>query len=282
MKRIILVLLSWSLFSLINDAEAQVNPPRDAVYDKQHIAERAPVELSHIREADVIWVKRIWRVIDLRERLNQPFYYPEFPRKDWRNLITVLMDALKEGTIEAYDASSPTDEFLVPLTYQDIEKRINKADTIRERRPDPPYDFYDTVIARRFSPMDVKLFRVKEDWVFDKQRSVFEARILGICPVRDNYDSYGQWRGYDPLFWIYFPDVRKILAQAEVFNQQNNGQRLSYDDLFMKRMFSSYIYKEDNVYDRKIGDYVSGLDALLESERIKEEMFRWETDLWEY
>ncbi|NLN96279.1 MAG: gliding motility protein GldN [Bacteroidales bacterium] len=283
MKRIILLLLFQSLiFSVFTDASAQVSPPRNAVYDKQHIMDKTPVEFPYIREADVIWVKRIWRVIDLRERFNQPLYFPEVPTKENRNLITVIMDALREGTIEAYDASGLTDDFLVPQTYQEIENRLNKADTMRMQRPDPPYDFYDTVISKVFNPMDVKLFRLKEDWVFDKQRSVFEARIIGLCPVVDSYAPDGEWRGHDPLFWINFDDARKVFAQAEVFNPRNNGARLSYDDLFLKRMFTSYIYKEDNVSDSKISDYATGLDALLEAERIKEEMFRFESDIWEY
>jgi hypothetical protein len=52
--------------------------------------------------------------------------------------------------------------------------------------------------------------------------------------------------------------------------------------VFQKRYFASYIIKEDNVFDRSIGDYALGLDALLESERIKNEMFELEHDLWHY
>jgi len=111
---------------------------------------------------------------------------------------------------------------------------------------------------------------------------VIEARILGICPVRDSYDERGELRGVEPLFWIYFPEARPIFAQAEVFNRNNSAQRLSYDDVFLKRLFASIIYKEDNVYDRQISEYATGLDALLEAEKIKNEMFLWETDLWEY
>ncbi|MBE0663100.1 MAG: gliding motility protein GldN [Bacteroidales bacterium] len=285
MKRLILALAIIGIsVSFSTQAFAQIldSPPRDAVYDKIHTPERGPIPYAHIREADVMWMKRIWRVIDMRERMNQPFYYPEYPHNGWRNLITVLMDALKEGSITAYDASSPTDEFLVPLTYHEIMRRLERTDTMRYQRPNPPYEWYDTVVITRFNAMDVKRFRVKEDWVFDKQRSMMEARILGICPVRDSYDERGELRGYEPLFWIYFPEARNVLAKAEVFNRFNSAHRLSYDDVFLKRMFASYIYKEDNVYDRQISDYAIGLDALLEAERIRNQMFLWETDLWEY
>ena len=108
-----------------------------------------------------------------------------------------------------------------------------------------------------------------------------DVRIIGICPVVDDYLN-GVFRGYKPLFWVYFPEARPIFAKAEVFNRHNSAKRLTYDDVFWKRMFNSYIYKEENVYDRVITDYATGLDALLESERIKTEIFNFEHDLWEY
>jgi len=285
MKKLILALTFISIAGLfLNDAKAQIldSPPRDAIFERHHTLDRTPVPYAYVREADVMWMRRLWRVIDLREKMNQPFYFPEYPHNNWRNLTTVLMDALKEGTITAYDAASPTDEFLIPLTYHEIMRRLERADTLRMQRSAPPYEWFDTVVVSRFNPMDVKRFRIKEDWIFDKQRSVMESRILGICPVRDSYDERGELRGYEPLFWIYFPEVRPVLVKAEVFNRGNSADRLTYDDIFMKRMFSSYIYKEDNIYDRQISDYAIGLDALLEAERIRYNMFLWETDLWEY
>lgn len=257
-------------------------PPRNSVYDERNIIDNRPIPYPWVREADVVWSKRIWRVIDLRERMNQPFYFPEFPHSDWRNLITVLMDALREGSITAYDATTPTDEFLVPLTYHELMRRLERVDTLRMQRPTPPYEWFDTIIAQRFNPMDVRRFRIKEDWFFDKQRSVMEVRILGLCPVRDNFDERGEFRGHEPLFWIYFPEARNVLARAQVFNSHNSAQRLTFDDVFLKRIFASYIYKEENQFDRLISDYAIGLDALLESERIKHEIFMWESDLWEY
>lgn len=196
--------------------------------------------------------------------------------------MTVIMDALKEGSITAYDATSPTDEFIVPLTYKELMSNLERTDTVPMQRPYPPYDWYDTIMSKKFQPLDVKRFRIKEDWYFDKQRSMFEVRILGICPVRDNYDENGNFRAFEPLFWIYFPEARPVFARAEVFNRFNNAARMTYDDLFWKRMFNSYIYKEENVYDRKISEYATGIDAMLESERIKESLFDFEQQLWEY
>ena len=57
--------------------------------------------------------------------LNHPFYYPETPQKSWKNFMTVIMDAVREGTITAYDPTRD-DQFLVPLTYQEIEKKFKQ------------------------------------------------------------------------------------------------------------------------------------------------------------
>ena len=191
----------------------------------------------------------------------------------------IVMDGLKEGTITAYDISA-TDEFLVPLTYQEVESR--QVDTINQllQRPYPPYEEYDTVIFTEFDITKIKRMRLKEDWYFDKQRSQMMVRIIGICPVmmkeRDGEEVS------EPLFWIYFPEGREIFSKALIYNRFNDAMRLTFDDAFWKRMFNSYIYKESNVYDRRISEYATGLDALYEAERVKHEIFEFEHDLWEF
>jgi gliding motility associated protien GldN len=111
---------------------------------------------------------------------------------------------------------------------------------------------------------------------------MFEVRILGIC-VEAPYQQKGVAMGNKRYFWVYFPECRNLFAQNEVFNLKNGAAgRLTYDDVFMKRMFSSYITKEENVYDRRVAEYAKGIDALLESERIKNTLQEFESNLWEY
>ncbi len=281
MKKALFLVLVLVFSVGVSRAQVLEGPPRDGVYDKTAILQVQPIAYPYLREADVVWTRRIWRLIDLREKMNQPFYFPERPQNGWRSFVTILMDGLQEGTITAYSPLS--DQFLVPITYKELMDQLETPQRMTLKRPDNPDIEYDTIIKKIFDPADVKKIRLKEDWYFDRQRSVMEVRILGICPVMDDLDEKGEYRGPKPLFWVYFPECRNLFSKNEMFNLQNGAAgRLTYDDVFMKRMFSSYIYKEENVYDRTIGDYATNVDALLEAEKAKSKLFEFESSLWEY
>jgi gliding motility associated protien GldN len=278
----IIIVLFCGVFALPN-MQAQVLEPTDGVYEKVHTETRRVVPYTSLREADVMWSRRIWRTIDLREKMNQFFYYPFEPTNGRENLITIIMNAiLVDKTVAAYDPLY--DDFKMKLTLSEVA--AIGADTLKLTlyRDYPPYDQFDTTVTKQLDVNTIKKFKIKEDWFFDKQKSVMEVRIIGICPVRERLDPQtGEFRGYSDMFWVYFPELRRVIANKEIYNRFNNiAQQITYDDVFMKRMFSSYIYKEDNVYDRRIEDYLkNGLEALLESEDIKDKIRNFEHDLWE-
>lgn len=278
MKRIILVFSIIVTFA----AGASAQNVLDGVYVREHSPTKSVVALAYLREADVMWSKKVWQVIDLKEKMNLPFYYPTEKINDRRSLNDILYDAVKEGTLTAY----ADEEFMTPMTREEFQ-RIGGAgvDTTQIVDPEPPYLTRDTVIIREFSTTNVVAYRVKEEWFFDKQRSVLDVRIIGLAPLIFAVDDKGNRREGDlkiPIMWIYFPEARKILANQEVFMRGNDSDRRTWDDIFQKRMFTSYIYKENNVYDRRIEDYKQGMDALVEASRIKQEIVNLEHDLWDY
>ncbi len=145
MKTILSLIIFGAVFFGINTvSQAQIlDSPRDDVYEKIHLTEKKPIPYSPVREADIAYKKRIWRAIDLRQKINHSFYYPETPKKGWKNFMTVIMDAIREGTITAYDPTD--DQFLVPLTYQEIDKKLTNIGYCRYFDPNNP----DRIIERR-------------------------------------------------------------------------------------------------------------------------------------
>ncbi len=263
-------------------SQSAVNTPRDNVFEEIHVEFKKPVPYPPLRQADVIYEKRIWQKIDFLEKMNQSFYYPIEPHVAWKSFMTIILDAIKSGELTAYD-DRVDDEFTTPLTWTDLEMRMKKqSDSIVQYDQNGTFTGYKVSYPDEYQPGEVKSLKLKEVWFFDKQRSQMMVRILGLGPVREYTDSQTQERREETLFWIYFPDARPILAQAVVFNRKNGGARLTYDDVFWKRLFESYVYKEENVYDREISQYALGMDALLESNRIKNEVFEMEQSLWEY
>lgn len=286
MKKLFLFALIAGMFHF---SHAQDQSILDGAYKKDIRDggnERLKQGYQHVREADVMWSTKITRVINLKEKMNQVFYYPQTETQDRRNLINVLMDAIEEGTITAYGNAGFDDEFKSPISKSDISLIGVDGDPIEynEYYDNEIEDYNVDTIINTFKRFNVKQYRIKEEWYFDKQRSVMDFRIIGLCPLMESYDKKTkEFKGVKPLFWVYFPEARDILTKAEVFNhRKNDAARLTYDDIFHKRFFSSYIIKESNKYDRKISEYRSGIDALLEAEAIQEEIFNLEHDLWEY
>lgn len=252
----------------------------DGLYVENATGIKTPIPVPTPREADVMWKKKVWREIDFRQKLNQGFYFPTVSHQNWKNFITVILDGMKEGKITAYDIE-PTDELLNPISYNQFMNK--QSDTMYRtfRRPYPPYEEYDTMIITHFDPTQVLRCRVKEEWYFDRQRSQLMVRIIALCPVSMIELQSGEMVP-QPMFWIPYDAVREVLVQAPFYNRSNSAARLNYDEVFLKRLFDSYIYKEENVFDRSIREYAQGVDALYESERIKQSIIEFEQNIWEY
>jgi len=250
--------------------EAQV---RDDIVDRNILQDRQILEYQPLREADIFWEKRIWRVVDFREKMNQPFAYPEAP------FFNILKDAALQGDITLY--STEDDKFSFPLNELDLENILFKTDTIRVFNPET-YVEEIKVVKNELNWEDVKRIRIKEQWFFDENTATLQVRILGIAPLIDDTDDNGNFRYEKPLFWVYYPEVRPVLARKKVFNSLNDAALTSWDDLFERRFFASYIFKQSNVRDERLQSVYSGVDLLLEADKIKQEIFNFEHDLWSY
>jgi gliding motility associated protien GldN len=297
MKKLILLLVTITLCLVgVNAQDVLTTEEMNSVFKKEKHHNKKVQQYAALRQADVMWSRKIWREIDLRQKINQPFYYPENDgamdvTDDRKSLIDVIYLAIQEGSITAYDNAARDDEFREPMTPEAI-KKIGGAEEEWISVPDwearaegDPEAMKDTLNKEPFNRNTIKKWRLKEEWFFDKQRSVMDVRIIGLAPLQEDRDEItNELTGtFSPLFWVYFPEAREVLINAEVFNSvKNDAERRTYDDIFWKRMFGSTITKESNVADRKVNEYMIGLDGLLEAERIKAEIFNMEHDLWEY
>jgi len=299
MKKLILLLVTTTLCLVGVNAQGVLTiEEMNSVYKKEKHNNKRVQQYAPLRQADVMWSRKVWREIDLRQRINHPFFYPEndgvaHTIEDRKSLIDVIYSAILEGSITAYGNPAMDDEFREVMSQNAIlkiggakEELVEVIDWDAVNEGADPEEAKTTKLNKiPFNRNTVKKWRLKEEWFFDKQRSVMDVRIIGLAPLQEDRDEVnGQLLGtFSPLFWVYFPEAREILINAEVFNLvKNDAERRTYDDIFWKRMFTSIITKEANVMDRKVNEFKIGLDAVLEAERIKAEIFNIEHDLWEY
>ncbi len=284
MKKVLVIIgiIICAFGAPVPEANAQII---DGAFKRTDISNRKPMPLPHVREADVMWSRKIWRIIDLREKMNQVLYFPSEKMEDRYNLIGLLLKGIEDGQLTAYDARLD-DEFKVPMTFAQVKEAFGAVTRTRKVRNPLTGEFEDKPIVGEIRPQEIKQFMVKEEWFFDRQTSTMNARVIGVCPIREYYrdedvDQANVQR--QKVFWVYYPEARPLLATNAVFNPNNTAQNMSFDDLFIKRKFNSYIVKESNVYNnRSISDYLAGREAMLESQRIEQKIFDFEQDLWEY
>ena len=277
-------------------ADLKIDDPRpslrnDNAIQRNLLKDRTPLDYEHIREDDATYIQRVWREIDVHEKMNIPFVYKAEGDDGNQRFIMILLGAIKKGDVTAFSAAGGDDRFTTPLPFSQIaELMVGKPKT--QQIPDWANDpdgskglMKDTTISTEFNPDLVERYWVKEDVVFDKESSRMYTRILGIAPLQTILNDDGSFRAVTPIFWVYYPDLRPMLAKYDVYNGRNFGAKMSWEELFESRMFASRIIKStiNNPNDFYISSYVKDpILALLEGENIKEKIFNYEQDLWSY
>ncbi len=248
-----------------------------------------PLAYGYVHDRDVLMGKTTWEIIDLSERINFSLYFPIDTANvgsDRRSLYDVLTKAMKNGKItEVYTDSY----FNTKKSIQDIEASLSRIDTTdagREQINAGQSVSQEYIMKQDLTAQDVTQYKIKGYWYFDKRQSELKYRLLGICPVTpDVYTMNSDVKDYIELFWVFFPAAREVLHEAKAFNDKNSAMPISFDQILNSRRFNSVIYKEENIYgDRGIEDYIkdNAQNQLLESERVKEKIRNFESDMWNY
>ena len=256
-------------------------PPADGAYIPQDATHRRVVPPAYMRASDIMWKERIWRVIDTRQKMNQELYYPVQKNANRISLFDLIKDALLSGELSAYNFNSVDfDDYSQRLTITEVKNTLSSTQTITTENGT------DTTIHNDVTADKIKGYMLKEDWHFEKQRSVIDPRILWICPeivfINKNTGEADASGAPEPLFWVNFPQLRPLLAKTPVYNEKNDAEWRTFDDIFWKRQFASYIVQESNVYNRSIDAYLKGIDALLKSDQIHDRIQALESDMWQY
>jgi len=268
------LLLSVNSFSQVNILNAS-NPSEIGIqnFDQKQSDNDSFLEFDYIDERDILWSKIVYEKIDLNEKLNFPLLFPvndETYEKNRKSLWRILKENIinKRITEVYFDRN---DNFKDKMSFSDVMEVVSFTELINGVQTP----------AEELKSIDITAYRIKGMWYFDKRQGEMKYRLLGLMPVGKNLKDDDGKNNTD-LFWIWYPSVRKILHEEKVFNDKNNASSISFDQLLVSRRFSSFIYKEDNVYgDRSIKDYKApGLESILESQRIKKEILDFEQDMW--
>lgn len=264
------------------DAKPEISLRNNYAVDRSQVKDRKPLEYENLRDDDNIWSEFLWLEIDAREKQNQSFMYQGKDDNGDRRFFSIMLNAIKNDSVTAF--SPDNDRFTVPLTNDQISNLITGSfDTVEV--PDPVTGAVEKVITKKpkFSPDSVYTFRIKEQVIFDKEASRLFTRIIGIAPIA--HQVIGGVSVPRILFWLYYPDLRATLAKQDVYNPKNFSSRMTWEELFEGRFYSSYIVKTsaNNPNDQYLNAMIKDpLFRLLEGENIKTRIFNYEQDLWEY
>ena len=268
-----------------NDLTPKKSLRQDNAFDKSNLTQRTPLPYEHLRWDDALYAEKVWRELDLREKMNKIFMYEAVDDNGSQIFVNMLMKAVQSGEVTAFT----DDRFTEPKSIADVQQ-------LTSGRLDTNYVFdtkqIDKVVGLNvsrasFDAKSITKIRLKEEWVFDRESSRMFVRILGKKKKKTEYfPNTTKERGTSNLFWVYYPDLRPMMAKAEVYNPKNMGQsRMTWEELFESRMFSSYIVKStlDNPSNKMIRNYINDpILRLLEGDNIKEKIFNFEQDLWSY
>lgn len=275
----LLSLTGFAQNGLTESGNPQNVVPRDDIYERKVMSEKLVLSYDQLHEKDIFKENRVWRLIDIREKQNQHFANVKEP------FINILLGHARAGDFQLFSVISKDgrngDDFSNPMTQQEVEVIGTSVDTVISWNLDDFNERID-IVVNELNPEDVKQFRLKEVWFFDEETSQMDVRILGIAPIINRFDDNGNFINSGAMFWAYYPEIRAVLSKHACFNNHNDVNHQSWEDIFEARMFSSYIIKESNVHDRRIQDYTSGIMALVEADKVKDNLFHFEHDVWSY
>lgn len=311
MKKIVVIIFALLGMNTMQ-AQYQVNSFFDNMgnvrLETQELSEAADTLVSVFHRADdVVWSRVVYRIVDMRFKQNFQLYNPVSPEDpQFKSLFLVMLNAIKDG-MDVYEKSTDVGDIkpyfnLPPMPREMIPTVLNTDRTGELGDGDIATSEYmllnyDSLTQEmRFNNYSYKgfvrnqlKFMIQEIVFFDKHYSRLYSKIIAIAPMHaDNITYYEDMPVMEALygqilFWVPFDTFRPYMAKQYVMQSDNNSKRVTFDDFFIKKLYTSYIVGTSNVYDRMIPDYATTPEEIAqEQERVEWELLSAEQDLWEY
>lgn len=204
-------------------------------------------EKKDTHDADLSYMREIYRDLDLTKAENAPLYYPEDLIDGRENLLRVILGAVVDGRIPAYEYLDGrelfTDQYKVNVGEMLDRFGIYYTEAKGSSAKNPKYQIDEADMPTA----QVLNYYIIEKWEFDRRSNRMKTRVEAICPVMTRSGDFGGEAKY-PMFWVKFDALRPFLARQYVFvNDDNNIPQYSLDDYFTMGMYDGDIYKTRNL-----------------------------------
>lgn len=233
-------------------------------------------------DADLQWMKVIYRSLDLTKGKNPALYYPEEPNEDGQSLFFIIMRLLANNQITAYEYLDGremfTDEFKVNVGELLDRFHVMYSPAKGSTEKNPKYTIEDADIPGN----EVLSYYIIERWEFDTRSNQMKTRVEAVCPVLHRTDEFGGEAIKYPMFWVKLNDIRPYMANQYVFtDDDNNLPRYSLDDFFKLNMYTGDIYKTKNLRNLSLMQlYPEEKDLAHARDSIEHRLQAFNNDLW--
>lgn len=204
-------------------------------------------ETKDAHEADLEYMRQIYRLLDLEKPQNTPLYFPEDVIDGQENLFRMIFRLVTEGKIPAYEYLDGREVFTdrYKVNVGEMLDRFDIYYTPGEggSEKNPTYAIEESDVPTG----QVNSYYIIEKWEYDRRSNTMKTRVEAICPVLTRMSDFGGEARY-PMFWVRFDALRPYLAQQYIFlDDDNNLARYSLDDYFNMGMYDGEIYKTQNL-----------------------------------